>query len=85
VKRRDSNGEVYLEPVNSEVYGKVQEPTEDEDVAIEMAPSSTGLAVVLGPVKGPEMYQKVPDDEDDEEVDEDEVDQVGMGSEMEMD
>lgn len=85
MKRRDSNGEVYLEPVNSEVYGKVQEPTEDEDVAIEMAPSSTGLAVVLGPVKGPEMYQKVPDDEDDEEVDEDEVDQVGMGSEMEMD
>jgi hypothetical protein len=85
VKRRDSNGEVYLEPVNWEVYGKVQEPTEDEDAEIEMAPSSTGLAVVLGPVKGPEMYQKVPDDEDDEEVDEDEVDQVGMGSEMEMD
>ena len=67
--------------MNSEVYGKVQEPTEDEDVEIEMGTNTKGLAVVLGPVKGPEMYRKVPNEEEDD----DEVDQVRMGSEMEMD
>jgi hypothetical protein len=85
VKRRDSNGEIYLEPVNAEVYGKVQEPTDDEDVDIEVGASTSGLAVVLGPVKSPEMYQKVPDEADPEEEEEDDVDQVGIGSEMEMD
>jgi hypothetical protein len=71
IKRRDSNGEVYIEPIGSEAYVKAQEPTDGdgEDVQMDMGDDNnkkSGISVVLKPLKFQEMYQKVSETGDNE-------------------
>jgi len=87
VKRRDSNGEVYIEPIGPEAYRKVQEPTDDDDDDVQMDigdgynNKQSGISIVLKSLKSQEMHQKVSKTEDDE----DNGITGGLGSEMETD
>lgn len=90
VKRRDSDGEVYIVPIGSEAYGKVQESTDydDKEVRIDMATSSetkSSLSVVLNSHSVQESHKKVFEPNEESNRMGHGNTRGGLGSEMEID